>query len=55
MEQGTLLKTSQKRKEKRLLQGGFGSGKTRLCYSIKHTLESMGPKVIVYTRDTTVR
>lgn len=38
-----------KKQEKGLfLQGGFGSGKTRLCYSIKHTLESMGPKVIVY-------
>ncbi|MFI8707116.1 ATP-binding protein [Bacillus sp. NPDC077411] len=37
------------KKEKGLfLQGGFGSGKTRLCYSLKHTLESMGIKVIVY-------
>lgn len=41
-------KISTKKEKGLFLQGGFGSGKTRLCYSLKHTLESMGIKVIVY-------
>ncbi|MFJ8529947.1 ATP-binding protein [Bacillus sp. NPDC094106] len=38
-----------KKEEKGLfLQGGFGAGKTRLCYSIKHALDKLGKSIIVY-------
>ncbi|EOW9527905.1 ATP-binding protein [Bacillus cytotoxicus] len=30
------------------IKGGFGVGKTRLCYSIKHALDDIGKSVIVY-------